>query len=124
MRFSKHTEEETFNRKELVKALSQHLGVRSVYNGIHVAAQAKTGTGTFSMEPQQAAKEAQDDGNTAAESNNTSGDIAGDRAADHTVGTASAGVLHYPTSGEAQSVRDTALKYQNNGTEVIPDEGD
>lgn len=34
MRFSKHTEVETFNRKELVKALSQHLGVRSVYNGM------------------------------------------------------------------------------------------
>ena len=34
MRFSKHTEAETFNRKELVKALSQHLGVRSVYNGM------------------------------------------------------------------------------------------
>ena len=34
MRFSKHTEAETFNRKELVKALAAHLGVRSVYNGM------------------------------------------------------------------------------------------
>ena len=34
MRFSKHTETETFNRKELVKALAAHLGVRSVYNGM------------------------------------------------------------------------------------------
>ena len=34
MRFSKHTEAETFNRKELVKALAVHLGVRSVYNGM------------------------------------------------------------------------------------------
>ena len=34
MRFSKHTEAETFNRKELVNALSAHLGVRSVYNGM------------------------------------------------------------------------------------------
>ena len=34
MRFSKHTEAETFNRKELVKALAAHLGVRPVYNGM------------------------------------------------------------------------------------------
>ena len=34
MRFSKHTEAETFNRKELVKALAAHLGVRSIYNGM------------------------------------------------------------------------------------------
>ena len=34
MRFSKHTTAETFNRKELVKALAAHLGVRSVYNGM------------------------------------------------------------------------------------------
>ena len=34
MRFSKHTETETFNRKELVKALAAHLGVRSIYNGM------------------------------------------------------------------------------------------
>ena len=34
MRFSKHTTVETFNRKELVKALAAHLGVRSVYNGM------------------------------------------------------------------------------------------
>ena len=34
MRFSKHTEAETFDRKELVKALAVHLGVRSVYNGM------------------------------------------------------------------------------------------
>ena len=34
MRFSKHTEAETFNRKELVKALAAHLGVRAVYNGM------------------------------------------------------------------------------------------
>lgn len=34
MRFSKHTEAETFNRKEFVKALAAHLGVRPVYNGM------------------------------------------------------------------------------------------
>ena len=34
MRFSKHTEAETFNRKELVKALAAHLGVRPAYNGM------------------------------------------------------------------------------------------
>lgn len=34
MRFSKHTEVETFNREELVKALAAHLGVRPVYNGM------------------------------------------------------------------------------------------
>ena len=34
MRFSTHTEAENFNRKELVNALSAHLGVRSVYNGM------------------------------------------------------------------------------------------
>ena len=34
MRFSKHTEAETFNRKELVKALTTHLGVTSRYNGM------------------------------------------------------------------------------------------
>ena len=34
MRFSKHTQAETFNRKEMVKALCAYLGVRSVYNGV------------------------------------------------------------------------------------------
>ncbi len=34
MRFSKHTQAETFNRKEMVKALCTYLGVRSVYNGV------------------------------------------------------------------------------------------
>ena len=34
MRFIKHTEAETFNRKELVKALAAHLGVRPAYNGM------------------------------------------------------------------------------------------
>ena len=34
MRFSKHTEAETFNRKEMVKALAAHLRVRPVYNGM------------------------------------------------------------------------------------------
>lgn len=34
MRLTRHTEAETFNRKELVKALAAHLGVRSIYNGM------------------------------------------------------------------------------------------
>ena len=34
MRFSKHTEAETFNRKELVRTLAAHLGIQSVYNGM------------------------------------------------------------------------------------------
>ena len=34
MRFSKHIETEAFNRKELVKALAAHLGIRAVYNGM------------------------------------------------------------------------------------------
>ena len=34
MRFTRHTEAETFNRKEMVKALGEYLGVRPHYEGM------------------------------------------------------------------------------------------
>ena len=34
MRFTRHTEAETFNRKEMVKALGDYLGIRPHYNGM------------------------------------------------------------------------------------------
>ena len=34
MRFARHTEAETFNRKEMVKALGEYLGVQPHYNGM------------------------------------------------------------------------------------------
>ena len=66
---------------------------------IHVAAQAKVGSNISTTEPQQTAKEAQDDGSTAAESNYTSGGLAGDRAADHTVDSDSRGHYDHPMAG-------------------------
>ena len=85
---------------------------------IRVAARARDLSGTGWDDPPQTTKEDPDDGDGAAEPNNTSGDIAGDRSADHPLGAASAGLLHHASPGAAQSESYAEhIGDQNNGTE-------
>ncbi len=85
---------------------------------IHVAAQAK------SAPKAQQKQEDDESGNRAAESDNASGDLAGDRSADHALGAASAGLLHHAAPGQTRSEPCAEYNGQNDRTEVMPDEGD
>ena len=69
---------------------------------IHVAAQAKASSEAVPPDQQRTTKEDPDDGNGAVEPNNTSGDITGDRSADHALGAASVGLLYHASSGSTQ----------------------
>jgi hypothetical protein len=84
---------------------------------IHVAAQAKAVLETQTYEQKQ---EGDDGGDGTAESDNASGDLTGDRSANHAVGPASAGILHHAAHGTAGSDETCKLADEGPGKEVIP----
>ena len=84
---------------------------------IHVAAQAKAAPETQTYEQKQ---EDDEGGDGAAEPNNESGDLAGDRPADNAMGSASAGLLHHAAHGTAGSDEACEFADEDPGKEVIP----
>ena len=84
---------------------------------IHVAAKAKAAPETQTYEQKQ---EDDEGGDGAAEPNNESGDLAGDRPADNAMGSASAGLLYHAAHGTEGADEACEFADEDPGKEVIP----